>query len=436
MDSRFGIRIPPALLTTGKIVLLLAALDIFFVSIKLLGAFKSLGMGYGEQLIVDLASNPAIGLLIGVLVTSLIQSSSTTTSLVVGLAASGVFGAEPIQVAKMAVPIIMGANIGTAVTSTLVSLGSAGNPREFQRAFQAATVHDFFNLLAVLIWIPLQAYTNIIGRLSIFLADAFTGVGGLTMASPLKMIISPQKKMVTNFFKGSEDAVYFVVIFTIALCSFGLIRFLSGRHHSSQKPTAVVGLAGVAVVSFMVTMVVRHPDHVFIPQTPVFLVALGGLLVSLVGIVKLMRSMVMDKVSRLFHDVIFKSDGRALGLGIVVTAMVQSSSVTTSLAVPLAGAGILDVKRVFPFALGANVGTTITALMAAMAAAKPIGLAIAFAHLLFNILGICVWYPGRKVPLYLSGKFAELASRNKAAPLAFVVVVYFVMPLVLITFLR
>ena len=423
-------------MTAGKILLLLAALDIFFVSIKLLGAFKSLGMGYGEQLIVELASNPAIGLLIGVLVTSLIQSSSTTTSLVVGLAASGVFGADPIQTARMAVPIIMGANIGTAVTSTLVALGSVGNPREFQRAFQAATVHDFFNLLAVAVWFPIQAYTNFLGRLSIFLADAFAGVGGLKMASPLKMIISPQKKRVSNFFKGSDDAVYFVVIFTIAVCCFGLIRFLSARHHGSEKPTAVLGVAGVAAISFMVTMVVQHPTYVFIPQTPIFLVALAGLLVSLVGIVKLMRSMVMDKVSRLFHDVIFKSDGRALGLGIVVTALVQSSSVTTSLAVPLAGAGILSVNRVFPFALGANVGTTITALMAAMAAAKPIGLAIAFAHLLFNILGICVWYPGRKVPLYLSGKFAELAVRSKPAPIAFIVLIYFVMPLVLITVLK
>ena len=435
MGSKLGIRIPPSLLTAGKIVLLLAALDVFFVSIKLLGAFKSLGMGYGEQLIVDLASNPTIGLLIGVLVTSLIQSSSTTTSLVVGLAATGVFGTDPNQVARMAVPIIMGANIGTAVTSTLVALGHVGNASEFKRAFQAATVHDIFNLLAVAVWFPLQATTNILGRISIFLADAFTGVGGLEVASPLKMLISPQKKVVTSFFKGSEDAVTFVVIFTIALCGFGLVRFLSGRHHS-ERPTAALGVAGVALVSFMVTMVVQHPTYVFIPQTPIFLVALGGLLISLVGIVKLMRSMVMDKVSRLFHDVIFKSDGRALGLGVVVTALVQSSSVTTSLAVPLAGAGILSVNRVFPFALGANVGTTITALMAAMAAAKPIGLAVAFAHLLFNVLGICVWYPGRKVPLYLSLKFAELAARSKAAPLAFVVVVYFVMPLVLITFLR
>ena len=435
MDSKVGLRIPPPLLIAGKVLLLLAALDAFFVSIKLLGAFKSLGMGYGEQLIVELAANPVIGLLIGVLVTSLIQSSSTTTSLVVGLAASGVFGADPLVAARMAVPIIMGANIGTAVTSTLVSLGHIGNIREFQRAFQAATVHDFFNLLAVLVWFPVQAATNLLGRISIYLADSVAGMGGLKLVSPLKMLISPQQKLVTAYFKAHEDAVTFVVIFTLALCGFGLVRLLTGRYHR-ERPTAALGIAGVALISLMVTMVVQHPRYVFIPQTPIFLVALGGLLVSLVSIVKLMRSMVMDRVSRLFHDVIFKSDGRAMGLGIVITALVQSSSVTTSLAVPLAGAGILSVKRVFPFALGANVGTTITALLAAMAAAKPIGLAIAFAHLLFNILGICVWYPARRVPLYLSGQFAALASRSKAAPMAFIICVYFVIPLVLITVLR
>jgi sodium-dependent phosphate cotransporter len=423
------------LVVAVKLILFLIALNCFFVSIKLLGAFKGLGMGYGEKLIVDLASNPAMGLLLGIMVTSIIQSSSTTTSLVVGLVAGGVFGEEPIQAARMAVPVIMGANIGTAVTSTLVSLGHIGNKREFQRAFQAGTVHDFFNLLAVCVWFPLQVATNFLGRIAILMADRFAGVGGLKLANPLKWLTSPQKKLVTTLFKSSSFAVRFVVILVMTLGTFGLLRMLTSRY-TKEKSTLIMGFAGVVGLSLLVTLVMHYPQYVYIPETGIFLTALGVLMVSLLSIVALMRSLVIERIGRLFHETIFKSDLRALGLGILVTALVQSSSITTSLAVPLAGAGIITIHHVFPFALGANVGTTITALLAALAAGKPIGLAIAFAHLLFNILGIGVWYPLKKVPIYLSGRLAEFALRNRAAPVAFILTLYFFVPLVLITFLR
>jgi sodium-dependent phosphate cotransporter len=429
--SKEASRIAPTVLTVGKIVMLLVALDAFFVSIKLLGAFKDLGMGYGEQLIVDLACNPAIGLLIGILVTSVIQSSSTTTSLVVGLAAGGVFGEDPIQVVKMAVPIVMGANIGTTITSVLVSLGHLQSRREFKRAFNAAIIHDFFNLLAVCVWFPIQASTNIFGRASVFLANAFADVGGLTLISPVSYLVDPQHHLVTEFFKAHRDAVYFVVILTLMLMAFGLIRFLTGRYYK-ERPTVVLGFIGIAGFSACLTLVIQHPQYIFIPETAIFLCALGTLFLSLFGIVKLMRSMIIERVERLFHDVIFKSDLRALLLGLVLTALVQSSSVTISMAVPLAGAGIIVARNVFPYALGANVGTTVTALMAALAGGQTVGLAIAFAHFLFNVSGIAVWYPLRKFPLWLAAKFADVASRSRVVPILYIVAVYLLLPLVLI----
>ncbi len=431
MASKVVSRVGPIGLTVGKLVLLLAALDAFFVAIKLLGAFKNLGMGYGEELIIELAANPAMGLLLGILVTSIIQSSSTTTSLVVGLAAGGVFGSDPVVAAKMAVPIIMGANIGTTITSVLVSLGHIQNKREFKRAFNAAIVHDFFNLLAVCVWFPIQVYTNVFGRVSLFLANAFSDVGGLALVSPLSLLVKPQHRLVTEFFKTHADAVHFVVLLTLMLMAFGLVRFLTGRY-LKEKPTAVAGFIGVAAFTLCLTMVIRHPEYVFIPETGIFLCALGTLFLSLFGIVKLMRSMVIEKVERLFHDVIFKSDYRALLLGIVLTALVQSSSVTISLAVPLAGAGIITARHVFPYALGANVGTTITALLAALAGGNAAGLSIAFAHFLFNVAGISVWYPLKKVPLWLSEKFSNLAARSRLVPILYIVTVYLLLPLVLI----
>ena len=54
----------------------------------------------------------------------------------------------------------MGANIGTTVTNTLVSLAHSMDPREFRRAFSGATVHDVFNWLTVLILLPVEHFTG------------------------------------------------------------------------------------------------------------------------------------------------------------------------------------------------------------------------------------------------------------------------------------
>src|SRR3546814_15650655 len=83
----------------------------------------------------------------------------------------------------------------------------------------------------------------------------------------------------------------------------------------------------------------------------------------------------------------------ALALGLVITVAVQSSSITTSVLVPLAAAGVISVRNVYPVALGANIGTTVTALLAAMAASRPEALTIALVHTLFNLAGPLPFYP-------------------------------------------
>ncbi|MBT4150331.1 MAG: hypothetical protein HOE46_08150, partial [Candidatus Marinimicrobia bacterium] len=100
------------LLNTLKVVAILSILYMFLVSIGMIGlGFKGLGRGFAEQLLSSSAA-PLIGLFIGILATSLIQSSSTTTSLVVGMVAAGTFGDDPILAVTAAIPYIMGANIG------------------------------------------------------------------------------------------------------------------------------------------------------------------------------------------------------------------------------------------------------------------------------------------------------------------------------------
>ena len=107
----------------SKFVLILFFLNLFFVSIELLGAFKATGTDFGQNLILNLSHYPVMGLLIGLLVTTIVQSSSATTSLVVALAGGGLFGTDMLEALKIAIPILMGANIGTTVTGSTARTG-------------------------------------------------------------------------------------------------------------------------------------------------------------------------------------------------------------------------------------------------------------------------------------------------------------------------
>jgi len=346
--------------TLKKIILLVAILYLFIFSIQLMGSsFKLLGTGFAEALIQTTA-NPVIGLLIGILATSIIQSSSTTTSITVGLVAGGVLTLQG------AIPIIMGANIGTTITNTIVSIGHVGRKQEFQRAFAAGTVHDFFNILAVIVLFPLEMGTHILEKSATVLAGAFVGIGGIKFLSPLKAITSP------------------------------LINLVKGWIHS---PVALI------------------------------IIALALLFFTLVQLVKIMRSLMLSKIEIFLDKYLFKNDFTALLLGLSVTAVVQSSSITTSIIVPLVGAGILTVRKIFPYTLGANIGTTVTAMLASFATLNPVAITVAFTHLLFNIFGIVIIYPLKKLPIWMAETFARITAKNRRNTVVFLII-YFLLHIV------
>ncbi len=355
-----------ALLVAGLIALVYA----FLVSIGLLGAsFKFFGKGFAHQLI-ESSNNPLVALFGGVLATALIQSSSTTTSIVVGLVAAGTM---PFQTA---IYVVMGANIGTSVTNILVSLGHITRSVEFKRAYSASTIHDFFNLMAVLILFPLQYYFNILGFLSDHLASEYAHLGGLKFASPIKLI---------------------------------------------TKPT----------IHFLIDLLNKKP-------WPILILSLVLLFVALRYLVKILKILVIDRVEAVFDTVIFKNAARAMGLGVILTVMVQSSSITTSLVVPLAGAGILTLEQIFPYTLGANVGTTITAILAALSLGDQTAVAVSFAHLLFNVLGILIVWPIpaiRRIPMKLARGLTSIATAHRWLAVLYILLVFYAIPGIVIFFL-
>ena len=367
--------------TIIKVSAVIAVLYLFLVSIGMVGtAFKGMGRDFAEGLFSSDAS-AFIGLFIGILATGLIQSSSTTTSLVVGMVAAGTFGDDPQLAVAAAVPYIMGANIGTSITNTIVSLGHIVHKEEFRRAFSASVVHDFFNIFAVIIILPLEMIFGIVSRSAMWLSSILIGTETIAFKSPIKLITAPTVKWISNLFKQQDSIDPYILL----------------------------------------------------------LIALALLFFSLRSLTKLIRSLVMLRLENFFDTHIFKTALRAMFFGVLITVLVQSSSITTSLVIPLAGAGILRLKQIFPYTLGANIGTTITSLLASMVSGTIAPLSVALAHLLFNIFGIGLLWPIKKIryiPVKLAELFAVRASVNKMFPILYIIIVFFIIPILLISIVR
>jgi sodium-dependent phosphate cotransporter len=349
-------------------LLLLAVLMFgFFVGLDMMGlSFKLFGKGFAEALI-ERTSNPFVGLMVGLLATTLVQSSSTTTSMIVALVAAGAVTIEG------AIPMVMGANIGTSVTNTLVSLAHVTRREEFQRAFSGATVHDFFNWLAVLILLPLELATGYLARTATFFESLLEGAGGFKLFDPLKAVVRP--------------------------VSSGLSELL--------------GNSGAAVL----------------------IVGVALLIVSLKFLVDLLKVLMTGRAEATLHRTLFRSALAAGAAGLVVTVMVQSSSITTSLMVPLVGAGVVTLEQVFPFTVGANVGTTVTAMLAALSTGSPAAVSVALSHLLFNVSAAILIYlprPVRAVPLAMARGLGRMAAKNRLLAAAYILIFFFGLPILLL----
>jgi sodium-dependent phosphate cotransporter len=337
----------------------------FLVSIKLMGgAFKLFGKGVAETLI-ERTANPFLGLFIGILATSIVQSSSCTTSIVVGLVAAGVL---PIS---HAIPIIMGANIGTTVTNTLVSLAHIHRKEEIRNAFSIAVAHDMFNICTVIILFPLQLKFHFLEKLSSFLTHTlFIEAGGIKLINPLKIILSPTLHLL--------------------------------KHLCFSQPVVML------IVSLLI------------------------LFFCLRAIVATMRGAVAVKLEHDLHRFIFNNELKSFLVGLGLTVIVQSSSIVTSLIVPLGGARILTVEESFPYERGANIGTTVTAILASFATGKLPAIIIAFSHLIFNVIGTIIFTPLKRVPIRMAKMMGNAVAERRWVAILYVGVVFFLIPLILI----
>ncbi|WKV14075.1 Na/Pi symporter [Marivirga harenae] len=344
---------------------------LFLLAIDFIGySFRLLNKDIAES-IINLTSNPFISLFIGLLITAIIQSSSTSTSMIVAIVASG-----SIEFSD-AIPMIMGANIGTTLTSTLVSLSFITNRDEFRKAIGAGVVHDFFNILLVAILFPLEYNYGILTNLSSAASNFILGADYVVQDNEFRYFLLTKP----------------IVIFIGNLLPYPII---------------------LAISSFVILALAVK----FLAQT-LYKSITGG--------------------SREFlQKYFFGSPYRSFFWGVVFTAGVQSSSVTTSVIVPFVATRKISLKQCFTFIMGANIGTTITALIAALFKSEA-AVSIALVHLFFNLIGVLIFLPFpiiRSIPVKMAKSFGRLAMKFRLAGFIYIIVTFFLVPFALISFNR
>ena len=251
----------------GSLIWLLAGVGVFIVGMNFMSDAleKSAGSGM-KRMLEKISNNRFSGVGIGAGVTAIIQSSSATSVMVIGLVNAGV------MTLMQATPIIMGANIGTTITGVLVALKN-----------------DYFNMLMYLF--------------------AFAGV-------------------MMGFFKNEKIKIAGL------LCSgLGLI-FVGFNVMSSEQAF------GNPLVEDLFTNVFKTIDF------PLLLILVG----------------------------------------VIFTALIQSSSAATGVVITMVGTGVLPLELALFIVLGANIGTCVTALLASVGA-NANSKRVALIHFTFNVIG-------------------------------------------------
>ncbi|HBG51512.1 MAG TPA: sodium:phosphate symporter, partial [Gammaproteobacteria bacterium] len=263
---------------------------LLLVAVSLIGGGFKLAAGDQAKELFAFASNPVAGLVVGTVATALIQSSSTVTSIIVGLVAGGL----PVSIA---IPMVMGANIGTTITNTIVSLGHVRQGEEFRRAFSAATIHDFFNLVSVVIFLPLEIMFGLLERIGAYCSQLLVGGDSVSMNGFdfIKPLVKPPVDFLQNtVFSGLPDALNGILLIVLGIVTIFLVITYIGR---------------------------------------------------------LLKVLMVGRAKEILHSAVGRGPISGIASGTAITVLVQSSSTTTSLVVPLAGSGVFSLRQIYPFTL-------------------------------------------------------------------------------------
>ena len=349
----------------------------------------------------------------------------------------------------------MGANIGTSVTNTLVSLAQVSDRDQFRRAFAGATVHDMFNILSVLVFLPIEVACGYLYITTEFLVTKMN-LQGRSMSKKeflkkltnpfTKMIIQLDESVITRIAKGDKSAESQSLV--KYWCDKGQEQIVTVMQHNFTLPSNSSSL-----IAINKTIVVHSKPCKFLlhgtglSDSVIGLITLfASLLIlccCLVGIVKLLQSILQGRIAIIVKRTVnndlpkpfgFLTGYCAIIVGAGLTILVQSSSIFTSTLTPLVGLGVVSLDRIFPLTLGSNIGTTGTSIIAAMASSGDqlhFALQIALCHLFFNLSGIALWYPipaMRKVPINMAKCLGNTTAKYRWFAPVYIILFFFLVP--------
>lgn len=466
---------------------------LLLLSVELFGsASMSLGGRMAGRLFRS-ASNPATRLAIGILATVLVQSSSTSTSIIVNLVGVGQITVQE------GIPVIVGANIGTSITNLLICAGLSTGGVKLQRAFRGAVVHSVFNLLTAVCVLPLEIIIGAItgaGGPLYWCAKTVAGIAeaqGLGRSNPLegtsptRLVSKPLASAVATNSKvvvhalslGAPVALASSWTNTSAGCAAGSERQLLTRrvgtdcsqfycvpteldkdfkklHEGAYKRdlTKCAGFVAESDVqrcgsheSCYLDAGAFYARHV--EQRPILtggfmrgagdvtggmctlLLAFAFLVAGLYTLTEFLTLLLGGGMNRVVLRLPRGKGALAIAGGLVLTLATESSSVTTSVLTPLCGLGLLSLSDMFPLVLGANIGTTLTALLAALATSSADAVEIALCHIFFNLVGVLIWFPVpslRRIPLRAAELLGLYAGHRSATPAVYVFLVFVAAP--------
>lgn len=298
--------------------------------------------------------------MIGILATSMLQSSSTTTSIVVTLVGSTITVSQGIY-------MIMGANIGTSITNTIVAMGQMGNVDQFERAFAGATVHDMFNFLSVAILLPTELVTGYLARLTGALVKNIETGQDQAWEGPVKKYVAPLSERIIRYNRNLISAV----AQGTGSCKYGdgFYPIVCEPGTPTAKTCSQVGLISCSsrtnkCPAFFQATASAHDDRV--SGGVMFFFALCILFICLIAFIAVLQRLLLGISTRIIFKATDLNGYLGIAIGCGITILVQSSTITTSTLTPLVGIGAIRLEQMFHLTIGANLGTPVTAIMASV----------------------------------------------------------------------
>ena len=291
---------------------------------------------------------------------------------------------------QFGVPMVLGANIGTTVTNTIVAFGIERGMTmdEFKETIPGVIVDDVYEALTITIFFALELSFGLISKIVLRLGDFYTNV--------LKL---------ESFFASFEDSLIDLII------KEPIINPMKG------VLVNLIGARAGGVILFIFWFVV--------------------IILSMNMITKNLEKMIEleweDRVKAAFNNPV-----RGFFTGFAVTFLVGSSSIGSSLVIPFLATKVVDLKTAYPYLVGTNMATAVDlSQIYGYMAGGVTGMILGSAHVLLNLMAMALWLisPLRFVPVAIAEWLGAKITKNQNvafALLAWVIGVFFVVPILII----